>query len=418
MSKAPSWRANHLLLAPHRLGFFLGMVVLVAASAWWALVQSDRATGVVSLRYAMSPSLVHGAVMSLGFMPLFFSGFLFTAGPKWLQVQPPVARQMLPAVLLQAVGWLLWLVGAHVPGVALGGLACAVLGQAWVARDFWRLLRRSRMEDRLHARGVAIACAVSPLSLLGLWFSLFGGADALALVWIQTGLWGGVVAVFVVVADRMIPFFSSSVLPQVEALRPNGVLELTLTLVALEVLSLWLNWAAPSVTWQTVWVLLHGALALVGGAALLVLAGVWAWVRGLKSRLLVMLYVGFVWLGVSWALKGGLAWVDWYTGRQALPLGALHALTMGSLSSLFLAMVTRVSAGHSGRAQLSDTWVWVLFWILQCATLLRLLSAVPGVPAVALLLWVAASAWLLVMLLWAGRLMGWYGRQRNDGRPG
>lgn len=417
MSQTPPWRPNNLLLAPHRLGFFLGMVVLVTASAWWALVQWDRATGVLGLRYAMSPSLVHGAVMCLGFMPLFFSGFLFTAGPKWLQVPPPAARHLLPAVVLQAAAWLLWLVGAHQPGFALIGLAGAVWGQAWMARDFWRLLRRSRMVDRLHARCVAVACTVGTVSLLGLWLSLAAAADALALLWIQTGLWGGVVAVFVTVADRMIPFFSPSVLPRVEALRPNGVLELTLTLVVLEVLSLWLAWVHLPLAWQTVWALLHGTLALLGGAALLVLAGVWARVRGLKSRLLVMLYAGFVWLGVSWMLQGGVTWADWYTGRQVLPLGALHALTMGSLSSLVLAMVTRVSAGHSGRAQLPDTWLWILFWILQCAALLRLVSAVPGVP-VAGLLPVVAGAWLLVVVLWAGRLTGWYGRQRSDGRPG
>ncbi|OYY47819.1 MAG: hypothetical protein B7X59_10450, partial [Polaromonas sp. 39-63-203] len=52
------WRARYLLLAPHRLGFFLATVVLVAAGVWWALVQLDRMTGALGLAYAMSPSLV------------------------------------------------------------------------------------------------------------------------------------------------------------------------------------------------------------------------------------------------------------------------------------------------------------------------------------------------------------------------
>jgi uncharacterized protein involved in response to NO len=39
------WRVRYLMLAPHRLGFFLAMVVLVASGGWWALVQVDRATG-------------------------------------------------------------------------------------------------------------------------------------------------------------------------------------------------------------------------------------------------------------------------------------------------------------------------------------------------------------------------------------
>ena len=81
------WRVRYLMLAPHRLGFFLAMVVLVASGLWWALVQLDRSTGWLALPSVISPTLVHSAVMAFGFIPLFFSGFLFTAGPKWLGVE-------------------------------------------------------------------------------------------------------------------------------------------------------------------------------------------------------------------------------------------------------------------------------------------------------------------------------------------
>ncbi|MDZ7938324.1 MAG: NnrS family protein [Rhodoferax sp.] len=419
MTAALPWRSRHLLLAPHRLGFFLGMVVMLAASGWWALVQWDRTTGALGLHYAISPSLVHGGVMSLGFLPLFFSGFLFTAGPKWLGVEAPTAREVLPALLLQTGGWLLWLLGAHGQGVAWLGLAGVIGGQGWMARDFWRLLLQSRVSDKLHATCIGVACVVGSLSLMGLLLSAVAGQDALALVFIQSGLWGFVVTVFVVVAHRMIPFFTSSAMPQIALWRPNWALWLMLSLVASEVLALWLAWwwqPSPN-QWTGAWGLLHGSVEFAGGAALLWLAGVWGFAQSLKNRLLAMLHVGFVWLGLSWLLKGGIAWMDWYGGGLALPLGALHALTMGALASLTLAMVTRVSAGHSGRALVADTWVWRLFWLLQCATVLRLVAALPGVPS-AWLLPVVASLWLVVVALWGGRLMGWYGRQRSDGRPG
>jgi len=101
------WRAQHLLLAPHRLGFALAVLLLMASGVWWALVLLDRATGVLGFAYALSPSLGHAAVMSLGFMPLFFTGFLFTAGPKWLAVPGPPARALAaPLLQQQAPGWL------------------------------------------------------------------------------------------------------------------------------------------------------------------------------------------------------------------------------------------------------------------------------------------------------------------------
>ena len=190
----PRWRAAQLLLVPHRLGFFLAVVVLMSAGAWWLLVQLDRVSGLLSLPYALSPSLVHGAVMTFGFLPLFFSGFLFTAGPKWLAVAPPAARQVLAPLLLQTGGWLLWLTGAHLHGLtALAGLVLACAGLSWVTLLFWRLIGRSRAEDQLHARSVGLACAVGCLSLAGVALSLFLGAPTVARAWVLTGLWGFVV---------------------------------------------------------------------------------------------------------------------------------------------------------------------------------------------------------------------------------
>ena len=36
------WKWQRLLWAPHRLGFFLATVLLLASSLWWTLVQLDR----------------------------------------------------------------------------------------------------------------------------------------------------------------------------------------------------------------------------------------------------------------------------------------------------------------------------------------------------------------------------------------
>ena len=90
---------------------------------------------------------------------------------------------------------------------------------------------------------------------------------------------------------------------------------------------------------------------------------------------------------------------------------------MGCLGSLMLAMVTRVSCGHGGRALVADRLVWTLFWVLQLATVVRLAAS-------AALLWspvllaVAALLWAGIMAVWGLRLIGWYGRLRADGRPG
>ena len=416
------WRVRYLMLAPHRLGFFLAMVVLVASGLWWALVQLDRSTGWLALPSVISPTLVHSAVMAFGFIPLFFSGFLFTAGPKWLGVEAPLAQDLRVPLFSLAAGWLLWLAGAHLhAGVAWAGLALACAGLVWMTVQFWGRIRRSQAEDQLHARVIGTACVVGCVSLAGLLLSLVFEAHATARAWIFTGLWGFVVVVYVTVAHRMIPFFTSSAMPMVQAWRPFWVLWLMLAAAALQVLAAWLELAGvPSSAAGTAWLLVHGTLQLMVGGVLVWLAWVWGLVQSLKNKLLAMLHIGFLWLGVAFLLGGVSQWLVGTLGMGVLALGALHALTMGCLASLMLAMVTRVSCGHSGRALVADRIAWSLFWCLQAAALLRIAASVPGIVGLSLpwLLPVAAGLWAGTMGVWGLRLGRWYGCLRADGRPG
>ena len=185
----PAWRWRQLLLAPHRLGFFLAVMVLVAAGAWWALVQLDRAGAGLGLSYAVSPSLAHATVMTFGFFPLFFAGFLFTAGPKWLAVPAMEARQLRAPLVLQAAGWGVWLAGAHVHvGLAGGGLACATVGLGWMVALFWRLVTASPAEDRRHAVVIGVGAIVGWLSLVGAGIALLLDGPAVGRACVLTGL--------------------------------------------------------------------------------------------------------------------------------------------------------------------------------------------------------------------------------------
>ena len=413
------WRPTHTLLAPHRLGFVLAMLLLVSSALWWALVQLDRVNTVVALPYAMSPSLVHGAVMSFGFIPLFFSGFMFTAGPKWLHVAPHGVRQLLAPLLLQAGGWWLWLAGAHLDArIALFGLALATLGLIGVTGLFWQLIWRSRAPDRVHAMVVGVGCLVGCVSLVGVALAMVLDAPEIAAACVLTGLWGFIVVGYVAVAHRMIPFFTSSALPMMAAWRPFWVLWLMLATALLEVVAAWVELnGLPEGAAGPIWMVLRGLLELATGAVLLWLAWVWGLVQSLKNRLLAMLHIGFVWLALALLLSGGSQWLGASSGVPALGLSPMHALSMGCLASLMLAMVTRVSCGHSGRALLADRLMWSLFWLLQLTTVMRIAADIYPSLAGDLLL-PAALLWAGVMSVWGMHLGNWYGRLRPDGRPG
>lgn len=148
------------------------------------------------------------------------------------------------------------------------------------------------------------------------------------------------------------------------------------------------------------WMLARGGFELVAGGVLLWLAQVWGLTQSLKNRLLAMLHFGFLWLGLALALGGAAQILGLLQDAPVLSLGSLHALTMGCLGSLMLAMVTRVSCGHSGRAQVADRIAWTLFWLVQLATLLRITAA-------------AQSTWASWLLLPGDDLGGHHGRVGN-----
>lgn len=412
------WRLATLMEAPHRLGFFCAMVVLIVASLWWFLEQLDRYQGGnLGLGTAVSPTLVHGTVMVFGFMPLFFSGFLFTAAPKWLDVPPYTPRQLLPPLALQAGGWLLWLLGGMAGrGLAVLGVLLALLGLAWMYVLYWGLVRASTRPDQKHARTTGSGGIVGVVCLAGIAAALLSGNDGWVLTLVRTALWGFIVVTFASVAHRMIPFFTHGKVPSVEAWRPYWILGLMVSIAAFEVLAVWVDALAPAANAWPAWTWACIVVETAAGLAMLWLVLVWGLTRSLRIPLLVMLHIGFMWLGLT-LLYSALSQLLWLLqGTPVLGLGALHALSMGFLGSLILAMVTRVTAGHSGRPLVAGLLAWGLFLLLQVTVIVRLLAAVQGVP----LGWTVTAAllWAAIVTVWGLRFVGWYGRPRVDGKPG
>jgi uncharacterized protein involved in response to NO len=421
----PHWRFGWLFAAPHRLAFAAAAAMFAASALWWAVALLARSLG-AELPWALPPAIVHGLVMGFGITPLFFTGFLFTAGPKWLGQPAVAARALVPPVLAQLCGWVVFLLAAHGRdpefGGVLGGLGLAAVSWGWssVVWRFVGLLRSSRAEDRVHASVIA---AVSALGALALWAAAFGvatGRFALVQGLTLAALWGFVGVVFATVSHRMIPFFSAAALPVLDAWRPRWLLWALVGTFGFETVGAVAELAgwplAPG--WRTI----QAAVELPVGIGLLMLAVRWGLVQSLRIRLLAMLHLGFFWLGIALLLAGtSHALMAATDNTLSLGLAPLHAYTMGFLGSTLIAMVTRVSCGHGGRTLTADDFVWRLFWFLQLAVLLRVgagVLAATGAEQATPLLAAAAVGWAGVCVAWAARYGHWYGTPRADGRPG
>ncbi|MDD5332355.1 MAG: NnrS family protein [Rhodoferax sp.] len=412
----PPWRPIWLLAAPHRLAFFMAALMLVMSSIWWAIVLMTRVLG-TALFWTVPVSAAHGLLMTMAFMPLFFAGFLFTAGPKWLGLREVTARSLLPGLMLMLVGWVSVLIGFHTYAlVSCAGMTSVATGWTILSVKFFTMVRRSNLPDRVHARVVAFACGIGAMALWSITASLASNSELLLRTATQVGLWGFIATIFAVVSHRMIPFFGASAVPFLDAWRPLWLLWATVAMLWLEAVfsaaELWYWPLSAAVRWCQVTVELPASLLLLW------LAVRWGLVQSLKIRLLAMLHGGFAWLGISFALNAlSHALMALTGGELSLGLAPLHAMTMGYLGATMFAMTTRVSSGRGGRPVAADNIAWTLYWILQAAVLLRVVAAIwpaAGIPFTLL----AIAAWTAATLGWALRYGRWFGRPRLDGRPG
>jgi uncharacterized protein involved in response to NO len=93
-----------------------------------------------------------------------------------------------------------------------------------------------------------------------------------------------------------------------------------------------------------------------------------------------------------------------------------HALFVGFFGSLLVAMVTRVTQGHSGRPLELGRVAGFAFVTVQAVAVLRVVAEVmPDATA-----WQAAAAlgWLLAFAPWVVRSLRIYATPRVDGKPG
>lgn len=416
VERSHAWRWSLIISAPHRLGFAGGALVMAASALWWAVAMAARAAS-VNLPWAIPPAIAHSVLMCFGFMPLFFVGFLFTAGPKWLG-QPAVdPAALVRPITCTVIGWLVYVLAVHTNAwLAAACVALVAAGWAHTTFNFARLVRSSQALDRVHAKFILAACVAGGCALWGVAIGLAFAQFTFVRISVVVGLWGFVALVYVTVAHRMTPFFTANVLPTLNAWRPMWLLGLFVAALMLELVFALLDliiWPMPFG--------LRAAQAVVEVAiamALLALAVKWGLMQSLRARLLAMLHVGFVWLAITMALQATSHLLMLFTGdRVSLGLAPVHALTMGFMGATLMAMATRVSAGHSGRSLIADNLVWILFWFQQTATVLRVVAAIwtdSGMPLTA----VAATLWATASVTWAVRYGLWYGRPRIDGQPG
>lgn len=372
-------RLPAILSLAFRPFFLLGSLWAALAILLWM----GMLGGHLTLPSRFDPLSWHIHEMLFGWILAAVAGFLLTAIPNWTG-RPPV-RGALLAVLtgLWLVGRLACAISALLPWwlamVADLAFPVALCALAW--REIIAAGNRRNLPMPVPVALLAAANLAMHIRLRGL--DVPQGLDwrlALAAVSILIS----------VIGARIIPAFTRNwLLSQRSKLQPGSSRWLDISATA-SLHSALLAWAIfPQVR-------LIGVLLLV--AAVLNLARVLRW-RGhatLAEPLLSVLHLGYLWLIAGTALLGLSV-----LGLTMLQVGAIHALTAGAMGTMVLAVMTRVSLGHTGRSLRADRRTSLIYLTISAAALCRI--AATWMTDAPLLLSLSALFWMAAFLLFVSR---------------
>lgn len=390
-----------LAAAPHRLLFFIGAANVLAAMAWWAgwLAGWAPATPVPG-------GWMHAFVMQYQVLPTFIFGFLLTVFPRWMGLAEASRWHYLPVGLGLVAGQVLTLLSLTTGSALLlhigvvntlaGWIAAMAVLAGWLARD---------RSSNWHALSCFAGLLMGLAGLLA--FAVYlhvPGEPRLAFAMLKIGTFGLLVPVYSTVAHRMFPFFAGNVVPGYTPWRPLWLLAACWPLwighLALELAHLY-HW---------LWLVDLPLLALHG-----LMLWRW-WPRGPAPALLRVLFFGYAWLPIALALYAAQSLWFIATGEFVLGRAPVHAVSVGFFGSLLVAMVTRVTQGHSGRPLVLGRIPAFAFAGMQAVAVLRVASEFAADTAPWFL--AAAVGWVLVFLPWVLRSLWIYATPRADGRPG
>ncbi len=354
--------------------FFLavGGWATLAIGLWLAIF-----LGYLRLPSRFDPVTWHIHEMLFGVVLAAVAGFLLTAIATWTGRPPVSGRPLGLLVSLWLLGRIACLTSAYVPlGLAIAAdLSFPVALLAVVTREIvggrnWRNLPLTAPIVVFIAADLLMHLEASGLAIpSGLGWRL-GLVAALVLISIVGG--------------RIIPSFTRNWLMKRGSVClpvPHGPVDIIAIGVLHGALIVWA--IAPS--------LRTAGLMLVVAAAL----NLWRllrWAGGatLTEPLVFILHVGYAWMVLGVGLLG------FSVVGVAVPIAsALHALSVGAIGTMILAVMTRVALGHTGRKLIAGRATVIIFLLVNVAAVARVAAAWSAIGTTTLvvlagLCWIAA----------------------------
>lgn len=330
------------------------------------------------------PQTLHAHEMIYGTVVPVIAGFLLTAVPNWTATTRVAGPSLCGLVLLYLAGRVaLWLSGpidpvwvASIDVAFLPALACFI-GRPILQKRNWRNLPM-----------VAVLLGLT-LANVAIHRGLLQSDPAM----LRAGTYGSVylvVILMLIIAGRVVPAFTRN------ALTASGVKVRITDRALVGPLSIAAACAALILDLAQPRSLASAGLALLACPLLLIRQSGWQFRSTLGHPMLWILHVGHGWLAVGFACLG----VSNAFG-VGIAAAAMHAFTAGSMGTMVLGMMSRVSLGHSGRAiEATTATVWMFVLVIAGAAI-RVAGAAGAVELYRPGLLLGGTLWTVAWILFS-----------------
>lgn len=386
-----------LLRQAFRPMFLLGASFSAIAMLLWILALA----GTISLPVYGNVLVWHSHEMIFGFVAAIVVGFLLTAVQNWTGLRATHGRALGILTVVWVLGRLAFLMGAYLPVWLVVAVDLLFLPLAAILLAI-PLIQVKQQRNLFFVPVLFLLTFCNALMHYGLLENRFdlqqlGSQNA---VWLVTLL-------MTIVGGRVLPMFTA-----------NG----TMTAKAQPIVwldriglgSLWLIFVLNITLFSAQ--LPNGVMAAIYGISAVALA-----IRCLRWRIWITWRVPLLWsLHIAYLfIPLGLAlFALRELGFNISNSVAIHALTAGAMGNMILAMIARVSLGHSGRPLQPKAIMSVAFLLVVTAALTRVVLTwlLPefSLPWYAM----SAGAWILAYAIYVVVYLPILTTPRPDGRPG
>jgi uncharacterized protein involved in response to NO len=366
IARLKDYRGPVLMSYGFRPFFLLGAVYAALAVLAWLPIFNGR----LELWTAFGPVDWHVHEMLYGFLPAVITGFLLTAIPNWTGRLPIQGNPLLALIAFWLAGRVAVTFSAEIGwrttaiiDVSFLALVVAAATREIIAGSNWRNLKVVGIIALLLAGNIA--------------FHLEAHVRGSAEYSTRVGI-AATVLLIAVIGGRIIPSFTRNWLVRENPGRlpvPFARFDVAVILFSAATLALWCVQPVGRVT----------AAALAGAGLLHMLRLVrWAGDRTGRDRLVLILHVGYLFVPLGFLLAGAGA------ANLITTDAGIHAWMVGAAGVMTLAVMTRASLGHTGKALVASPATQAIYAAIVIAALARVGATLePGLR----LLDLAAIAW-------------------------